>query len=92
MNVQPTDRPSIVYYKLTTPADAAASVAEGGEKPESLPVLSPFTANVTKIAHRASMTDEVVADYAGFTAFLSNDAQRSGVRREQAIVDGRRFR
>jgi HK97 family phage major capsid protein len=76
LNVQPTDRPSVIYYKLTTPASAAATVTEGGLKPTSNPIFEPFTATVVKIAHIASATDETVADYPAFAGFLSNEMVR----------------
>jgi HK97 family phage major capsid protein len=67
---EPTDRPFIDYYVLSTPASGAATVAEGDVKPTSSPVFSPKQAVVRKIAHVSSATDETISDFPQFMNFI----------------------
>lgn len=69
----PTDRPTIDFYKLTTGATAAATVAEGGLKPTSQPVYTGYSSPVRKIAHVGAMTDEVVADFPQFLQVIGEE-------------------
>ncbi len=68
-----TQAPSVTYYKLTTGAVNAATVAEGATKPTSNPIWSTATATVRKIAHVASLTDEVQNDFPTFTQFIGDE-------------------
>jgi HK97 family phage major capsid protein len=63
----------IDYFKLTTGAVNAATVAEGATKPTSNPVVTSTVAQVRKIAHVASMTDEVINDYPPFLQFIGQE-------------------
>jgi HK97 family phage major capsid protein len=68
-----TDRPIVDYFRTTTGATAAASVAAGADKPQSDPVVEQVTATVVKLAHFGIVQEEVIADYAGWQGFLGTE-------------------
>jgi HK97 family phage major capsid protein len=68
-----TESPFVNYFKLTTGAVNAATVAEGATKPTSTPVWTSTQVTIKKIAHVASMTDEVRNDFPLFTEFLGQE-------------------
>lgn len=60
-------------YEVNAAATAAAPVAEGATKAESSPEWAAVNVPVVKLAHWASITDEVMADVAGFAQVLSDE-------------------
>ena len=68
-----TDRAEVDYFRVTTPAAAAAAVAEGADKPESSLVYEKVVAAIRKVAHYIRVTDETLADYAGFLAVIREE-------------------
>jgi HK97 family phage major capsid protein len=86
---QPTEAPTVTYYRYTTAAVAAAAVAEGGTKPESSPVLEAVTATVRKIAQVARASDEVVEDATGFADWLGRELVAGQIAAEnEALING----
>lgn len=61
------DTVSKTYYRVTTGATGAASVAAGADKPESSPVLEAVTVDVVKVAHYGLIDDEILKDYAAWS-------------------------
>ena len=61
-----TDASIVHGFKATTLADAAATVAPGADKPESTPQWVAFQSPVRKIAHYATVEDEIIADFSMF--------------------------
>jgi HK97 family phage major capsid protein len=59
-----TESNLISYMKETTFTNAAATVAEGGPKPESTLVFAAATSAVQKIAHWIPVTEEMLEDFA----------------------------
>lgn len=62
------DGNTLEYYEETTFTNNAATVAEGGTKPESAFAYTLRTEPMRKIAHNVPMTDEVLEDNAGLQA------------------------
>lgn len=67
-----TSAPSVTWYS-TTGTSAAAAVAEGGTKPTSTIAYTANVGTVTKLAHVVEVTDETLADFAGFLGVLQQD-------------------
>lgn len=65
-----TDNNTLTYMEETTFTNAAATVAEGAAKPESALDFTERTDNVRKIATWIPVTDELLADVAGFESYL----------------------
>lgn len=57
-----TDSPSIIYVQETAVTNAAATVAEGGSKPQSDITTAQVTEVVRKIATSAKISDEMIND------------------------------
>lgn len=58
------ESPKVTFYRGVSPADAAAAVAPGADKPESMPTWEAETLDVVKVAHFAEIQDEIMKDYA----------------------------
>ncbi len=71
--------------------DAAASVAQGANKPESSPTWEEVTAPVRKIAHYTRVNDEVIADFRAFLAVCGSEmiAELIDEENAQLIARGR---
>lgn len=64
------DNNTMTYIEETTFTNAAATVAEGGTKPESVLDFTERTDNVRKIATWIPATRELLQDVAGFESYL----------------------
>jgi len=69
----PTNAGSVQYFQVSSMIVAAAAVAEGAVKPESSIVYAPLTANIRKLAHFLTVTDEALSDYSHFLAVIQNE-------------------
>lgn len=65
------DRPAVHWYRQTAPADAAAAVARGADKPESTPEWIGVDDDVVKIAHYAVFEDELQRDFGQWSNIVS---------------------
>jgi len=63
---------TVRYLKETTATNAAATVAEGGTKPESTLVFAQVDEAVSKIATIIPVTDEMLEDYGQIATYLDN--------------------
>jgi HK97 family phage major capsid protein len=70
---EPTTATTVNYFRATTAASAAASVAEGAVKPESTPAWEQVSASVRKIAHWARANDEVLQDFSAAMDFIGRE-------------------
>jgi len=68
--VSPTDSNAITYMKETTFTNAAATVAEGGTKPESTLIFDAVTDPVQKLAHWIPATTEVLEDVSALKPYI----------------------
>lgn len=66
-----TNSNSVEYLEETTATNAAAGVAEGGEKPESTLVFDRKTASVKKIATLLPVTDEMLEDVPAIESYIN---------------------
>ncbi|MDP9343041.1 MAG: phage major capsid protein [Actinomycetota bacterium] len=73
IKVQATQSPSVIYFRALAAASAAATVAEGADKPESSPTWESVTAPIRKVAHIARATYETVQDFDAFTSVLGQE-------------------
>lgn len=71
--VEATERDSVVVYKTTSPAAAAAPVALGGTKPTSTPGWSPVTVQMEVIAHLATIDNRIVNDYNSWLSVIGSE-------------------
>lgn len=76
---------SVDYYVLTG-GTAAAPVAEGALKPESTVAATLRTLPITKIAHWAGATSEVMADFPSFNQVLENELVAGLILAESAQI------
>lgn len=65
-----TNSNTVRYLKETTATNAADTVAEEGEKPESTLVLAEVDESVRKIATLLKVTDEMLEDYAQTRSYI----------------------
>lgn len=77
-----TDNNTLTYMEETTFTNAAATVAEGGTKPESALGFTERTDNVRKIATWIPATTELLSDVAGIQSYIEGRL-RFMVRREE---------
>ena len=66
-----TSSSSVQYMKETSVTNAATAVAEGAPKPESTIAFAPATEPVRKIATWIPLTEEVLEDIDGFSAYIN---------------------
>ncbi len=89
MPTQVTESASVVYYRQTTAASAAATVAEGAAKAESSPAWTPITLAIRKLAHWVSVSSEALADYGNFQQVVQDEMIAGIVLAENAqIISG----
>jgi len=86
MPTQPTEAASVTFYRGTTAASAAATVAEGAAKPESTPGWTPVTLPVRKLAHFVAVSNEALADFANFAAVVEAEMVAGLILAENAQV------
>lgn len=77
-----TNAPSITYFQEVTWTNAADTVVEGGTKQEDTFVGGNVVEPVRKIAHLASITDEMLEDGPAMASYLDNRL-RFGVERSE---------
>lgn len=79
-----TEGPSVHYFRALAAASAAATVAQGANKPESSPTWEEVTATVRKIAHYTRVNDEVIADFRSFLDVVGAEMIAGLIDRENA--------
>lgn len=67
------DRDSVVVYRASAAASAAAPVAKGDTKPLSSPAWEGVTTQMEVIAHRATIDNRIVADYDGWLNLVGTE-------------------
>lgn len=84
-----TDSNSVNYMKETTFTNAADTVAEGADKPESTLIFDAVADPVRKIAHWLPVTEEMLEDVPGLRSYINSRLQL-GVRlvEEDQILNG----
>jgi HK97 family phage major capsid protein len=65
-----TQNPSVTYFQEVTWTNASASVAEAGTKPEDTYVGGTVVEPVRKLAHIATVTDEMLEDGPAMASYL----------------------
>jgi len=83
---QQTTAASVVYYRGTTAASAAATVAEGAAKPLSDPAWTPITVPIRKIAHYCQVSREALADYGNFEQVVADEMTAGLILQENAQI------
>jgi len=78
--------PSVTFYQETTASTAAATVAEGGAKPESSPGWTAVSTPVRKIAHWTTVSRESLEDFQGFSDLVQGSMLRGLANTENAQV------
>lgn len=73
MPTQRVETASATYYTTSTGATAAATVAEGGTKPESTPAWTAVSAPIRKIAHFVDVSKEALDDYSNFVQVVRDE-------------------
>lgn len=79
----------ISFMKETTFTNAAATVAEGADKPESTLIFDAATAAVRKIAHWLPVTDEMLEDVAQIQSYIDARLQLGvELKEEDQLLNG----
>lgn len=79
-----TDAGSIKYLQETTNTNAASSVAEGAEKPESTITFTEVTESVRKIATTLPISDEMLEDEPQLRAYIDGRLREFIMHTEEA--------
>jgi HK97 family phage major capsid protein len=83
-----TNAVSVTYFREVTWTNAAASVAEAGQKPEDTFVGGIVTEPVRKIAHIATITDEMLEDGPSMASYLDLRLRLGVQQKEEALLYG----
>lgn len=87
--ITPTELSTVYWMEQTTHTNNASMTGEGYTKPESTYDWDQQSSVVRKIAHVATITDEIMNDVPGFMSLINNELVYDlGVKEEQQVLLG----